>query len=74
MSTLSDFMVVFKNPVAKNQSENRDWKSTKSDGNLHGYGIKNIDKTVALYDGYCSRTIENGVFSCQIRMQNRKLS
>lgn len=48
VSTLSDFMVVFKNPVAKNQSENRDWKSTKSDGNLHGYGIKNIDKTVAL--------------------------
>lgn len=74
VSTLSDFMIVFKNPVAKNQSENRDWKSTKSDGNLHGYGIKNIDKTVALYDGYCSRTIENGVFSCQIRMQNRKLS
>ena len=34
---------------------------------------KNIDKTVALYDGYCSRTIENGVFSCQIRMQNRKI-
>lgn len=74
VSTPSDFMLVFKNPVAKNQTENRDWKSTKSDGNLHGYGIKNINKTVALYDGYCSRTIENGIFSCQIRMQNRKLS
>mgnify|MGYP000332172061 CR=1 FL=1 len=60
--TVLILMIVFKNPVAKNQSENRDWKSTKSDGNLHGYGIKNIDKTVALYDGYCSRTIENGVF------------
>ena len=32
VSTLSDFMIVFKNPVAKNQSENRDWKSTNSDG------------------------------------------
>ena len=28
VSTLSDFMIVFKNPVAKNQSENRDWKSS----------------------------------------------
>ena len=35
------------------------------------YGMKNIDKTVKAYGGYCSRTIENGIFSCHIRMQNR---
>ena len=47
------------------------WKSTKTDGEPHGYGTKNIDKTVKAYGGYCSRTIENGIFSCHIRMQNR---
>lgn len=51
--------------------ENYVWKSTKTDGELHGYGMKNIDKTVKAYGGYCSRTIENGIFSCHIRMQNR---
>ena len=43
----------------------------KKDAELHGYGMKNIDKTVKAYGGYCSRTIENGIFSCHIRMQNR---
>ena len=57
--------------MAGQQSKRNVWKSTKTDGELHGYGMKNIDKTVKAYGGYCSRTIENGIFSCHIRMQNR---
>ena len=77
VSTQNDFIIVFENPVAQTQtmagqqSKRNVWKSTKTDGELHGYGMKNIDKTVKAYGGYCSRTIENGIFSCHIRMQNR---
>lgn len=75
VSTQNDFIIVFENPVAQTQtmagqqSKRNVWKSTKTDGELHGYGMKNIDKTVKAYGGYCSRTIENGIFSCHIRMQ-----
>ena len=78
VSTPTDFMIVFENPVAQTQTtegqqakENYAWKSTKADGEPHGYGTKNIDKTVKAYGGYCNRVIENGIFSCHIRMQNR---
>ena len=77
VSTQNDFIIVFENPVAQTQtmagqqSKRNVWKSTKTDGEPHGYGMKNIDKTVKAYGGYCNRTIENGIFSCHIRMQNR---
>lgn len=102
VSTPTDFMIVFENPVAQTQTmadqqskrknsyisngyannnhesnnhtsktkENYVWKSTKPDSECHGYGMKNIDRTVKAYGGYCSRTIENGIFSCHIRMPN----
>lgn len=44
------------------------WTTTKEDSSVHGFGIKNIDRIVQTYDGYCERDIKDHVFRCRIRI------
>lgn len=64
-----NLLIYFENAA---QGENKDdksfWITTKRDVFIHGFGLKNIDKIVKLYDGYCERNLENHVFTCRIRI------
>ncbi|MCM1188924.1 MAG: GHKL domain-containing protein [bacterium] len=44
------------------------WATTKEDNSLHGFGIKNIDRILQAYGGYCEREIKDHVFRCRIRI------
>lgn len=44
------------------------WITTKKNTLAHGFGIKNIDRIVKQYDGYCQRELKNNIFLCQIRI------
>lgn len=44
------------------------WTTTKEDSFVHGFGIKNIDRILQTYDGYCERDIKDHVFRCRIRI------
>lgn len=44
------------------------WTTTKEDSSVHGFGIKNIDRIVQMYDGYCERDMKDHVFRCRIRV------
>ena len=44
------------------------WFSTKEDSSKHGFGIKNVDRIVQVYGGYCERELKDHVFRCRIRM------
>lgn len=41
-------------------------KTSKGDGFLHGFGIRNIKKTVEKYDGQCLINQENGLFRMKL--------
>lgn len=47
------------------------WTTTKEDSSVHGLGIKNIDRIVQMYDGYCERDLRNHVFRCRIRIPGK---
>lgn len=47
------------------------WTTTKEDSSVHGFGIKNIDRIVQMYDGYCERDLKDHVFCCRIRMPGK---
>lgn len=47
------------------------WFTTKENSFMHGFGIKNIDRIVQMYDGYCERELKNQVFRCRIRMPGK---
>ncbi len=44
------------------------WATSKEDSSVHGFGIKNIDRIVQRYDGYCERDMKDHVFRCRIRI------
>ncbi|MCM1091692.1 MAG: GHKL domain-containing protein [Muribaculum sp.] len=44
------------------------WTTTKEDNFAHGFGIKNIDRILQAYGGYCEREIKDHVFRCRIRI------
>ena len=44
------------------------WRTTKEDRSMHGYGMKNIDRIVQKYGGYCERDLKDHVFRCRIRI------
>ena len=44
------------------------WTTTKKDAFFHGYGIKNIDRIVQKYKGYCERKFDENIFRCRIRL------
>lgn len=47
------------------------WATTKEDSSVHGFGIKNIDRIVQMYGGYCERDLKDHVFRCRIRIPGR---
>lgn len=47
------------------------WTTTKEDSSVHGFGIKNIDRIVQMYDGYCERDMKDHVFRCRIRVPGK---
>lgn len=47
------------------------WTTTKEDSSVHGFGIKNIDRIVQMYDGYCERDLKDHVFCCRIRIPGK---
>ncbi|MDE5866216.1 MAG: GHKL domain-containing protein, partial [Lachnospiraceae bacterium] len=47
------------------------WTTTKEDGFVHGFGIKNIDRVLQEYGGYCERELKNHVFRCRIRIPDK---
>lgn len=47
------------------------WTTTKEDSSVHGFGIKNIDRIVQMYDGYCERDMKDHVFRCRIRIPGK---
>lgn len=47
------------------------WTTTKADSSMHGFGIKNIDRIVQMYGGYCERELKDHVFRCRIRIPDK---
>lgn len=47
------------------------WTTTKADSSMHGFGIKNIDRIVQMYGGYCERELKDHVFRCRIRIPGK---
>lgn len=65
-----NLLLMFENAaLGKERSGSRDvWVTTKEDSSMHGFGIKNIDRIVQMYGGYCERELKEHVFRCRIRM------
>ena len=65
-----NLLLMFENAaLEKERSGSRDiWVTTKEDNSMHGFGIKNIDRIVQMYGGYCERELKDYVFRCRIRM------
>ena len=68
-----NLLILFENAACEeDRSDNADgWITTKEDSFMHGFGIKNIDRIVQMYDGYCERKLENHVFRCRIRIPGK---
>ena len=67
-----NLVLYFENAASgqEDSGERKFWKTTKKDTYQHGFGIKNIDRIVRLYDGFCERSLKNQVFMCSIRIPN----
>lgn len=68
-----NLMIVFENSAIRPEQGEKGgtvWFTTKKDTLHHGFGLKNIDRTVKLYDGYCDRKWNKDMFICQIRLRN----
>lgn len=66
-------LLYFENAAIGEDRGNRfHWPTTKKETFEHGFGIKNIDRIVQLYDGYCQREQKDNVFICRIRIPNEK--
>ena len=65
-----NLLFMFENAALEEErSGSRDvWVTTKEDSSMHGFGIKNIDRIVQMYGGYCERELKDHVFRCRIRM------
>lgn len=67
----TDLIVSFENAaIDGEQADKVHWPTTKKAAFEHGFGLKNIDRIVQLYDGYCFRELKNNVFVCRIRIPN----
>ena len=73
VSREEELLICFENATKETQSEKKTrWETTKQNKFVHGFGIKNIDRIVKLYDGNSYRKIDNNVFNCWINMPNKK--
>lgn len=67
----NDLVLSFKNSAVGGTKENNEvWLTTKQDSAFHGFGLKNIDRIVQMYGGYCERHLERNEFICRIRIPN----
>ncbi len=64
-----NLFIVFENSAREEAVTGKKiWLTTKKDTLRHGFGLKNIDRIVAEYGGYCERELNDGKFVCQIRI------
>lgn len=65
-----NLLIVFENAAMDQNgiSNKRVWVTTKEDSSAHGFGIKNIDRIIKKYGGYCERDLQNHIFRCRIRI------
>lgn len=68
-----NLLIVFENAaIEEDRSVDKSvWTTTKADSSMHGFGIKNIDRIVYTYGGYCERELKNHVFRCRIRIPGK---
>lgn len=68
-----NLLLMFENAATKEErSGDTDvWTTTKAESSMHGFGIKNIDRIVQMYDGYCEREQKDYVFRCRIRIPGK---
>ena len=67
-----ELLIYFENAArGENKANKGFWGTTKKNTFVHGFGIKNIDRIVQLYDGYCERKLEDNVFVCSIRLPDK---
>ncbi|MBE5893544.1 MAG: GHKL domain-containing protein [Lachnospiraceae bacterium] len=70
----NDLLLCFENAaIGEDRSDKFHWTTSKKTVFEHGFGLKNIDRIVRMYDGYCFRELKNNVFVCRIRIPNEKL-
>lgn len=68
-----NLIICFENAAEGEDRDNKyHWATTKKANFEHGFGIKNMDRIVQLYDGYCQREQKDNVFICRIRIPNEK--
>ncbi|MGN0443697.1 MAG: sensor histidine kinase [Acutalibacteraceae bacterium] len=64
------FILGITNPtINKIESEKGRIKTSKQDKRAHGYGLKNVERTIKKYKGAFSTSLSSGVFSADIRMK-----
>lgn len=73
LSDGGNLLFLFENAACEEERSGKTdvWATTKKDSFMHGFGIKNIDRIVQMYDGYCERELKNHVFRCRIRIPNK---
>lgn len=70
-----NLLIYFENAAEGEDKENKSlWTTSKKNTFMHGFGLKNIDRIVLLYDGYCERRLENNVFICRIRIPEKDVN
>ena len=65
-----NLLCMFENATPEEKQPDRKgvWRTTKEDNSMHGFGMKNIDKIVQKYGGYCERNLKDYIFRCRIRI------
>lgn len=60
--TLDDVIIVVHNSVSPEQDGQTDFKTTKKNKKIHGFGLKNIKRVLEKYNGLYMIKVEDGVF------------
>lgn len=65
-----NILFMFENAAREEKQPDRKdvWRTTKKDSSMHGFGMKNIDRIMQKYSGYCERDLKDHVFRCRIRI------
>lgn len=73
MFDAGNLLLMFENaaPDESRTGDTQAWATTKEDSCVHGFGIKNIDRVLQAYGGYCERELKNHVFRCRIRIPGK---
>lgn len=68
-----NLLILFENATMEQKriSNKGIWVTTKEDSAVHGFGIKNIDRIIKKYGGYCERELRDHVFRCRIRIPGK---